>query len=644
MRVATSFEALDIKLPRGTKREGTIKVLCPKCSHKRTKSDEPVLSISFNKECKGGVCHLVNCHHCHQGAAVYENGIPDGIEQLNVKPNTNHRKPDIDLSKYALDDDTIEWFKERGISKTTLLHYQVKGVRYPFRAGKKEDGIIFPNFRLGELINVQFRNLGGKQTKDYKSIAGAEQAFFGLDDLITDGFLETDTVIITEGQVDQYSLYEAGYSYVLSVPNGSPFPDEQKAHIKPPQLAYIDDPVAQFVFNNVKKVILFGDDDSPGRQLMNEIATRVGVEKVFMVKHPPGMKDANDVLKKFGKDKLIELIEGAEKMPIRGIVTISQLRNQVMNLYDVGADSGLSSGWTNLDKIVRASRGGRVYVITGVPESGKTRFLANWLIQLAKLHGVKTSIFTPESRPFGNFVTKMVQIKSGKRFGYPGEDDRISREEVDDALIWLDKYFTFNTPEERTVKELTKTWKAQLQADGTRFGVLDPFNYILRPDNKTEAQIVLDSMTYLSDWAVTNNFNVFVIVHPTKVPITEKTGEYPVVNPYNLYGSSHWFNATDGIISIWRSIQDPDHPVHVYVLKQKQEELGVSNKSAHFYYDVDTGIYKPTDPYIYGGSTKNPLRNIRPIDSPVDEAYIDDGMSVDGDQPDYVDESLLTRR
>lgn len=619
--ITTSFQEAGIKFPGRYKKEGTTKTLCPRCSHTRKKSDEPCLWINFNQ--KNGhdqIGHLYKCFNCSFSGGVYEDGLPT-IDRYEIKPKIEYVKPRVTLDDFDLDSSTIKWFKARGIEKQTLLDFGIKSAEYKFRKDKpSEDAIMFPFFKNGELINIQYRNLGDAENKDYKSVRGAELIFYGYDHLVKDGVLDFKKVVVVEGPVDALTVYQSGYP-VLSVPNGSSFGDEKQTITKVPRLRYLDDPDIQFVFKNVEEVILFGDDDTAGRRLMDELATRIGPEKCFKVRHPEGAKDANDVLRKYGAQKVVEVIESAQRMPVQGVVTVSQIRDQVLSLYESGPDTGLTSGWNNLDKVVRVGQG-RVIVITGVPESGKTRFNINWIMELAKRHDIQASIFTPESRPYSNFLSKMVQINTGKRFGKPGEEDRITKDELVKSLDWIDKHFTFNTPVTRTVKEITDTWKHQLQSTGVRYGVLDPFNYIIRPDNINETSFVLQSLTYLTDWAVTNNFTVFVIVHPRQHPFNEKTGEYPVVTPYQLYGSSHWFNASDTILSIWRSMSDPEQPVHLFVLKQKQEELGTSNHSVRFDYDVSIGIYVPRDTFIYSGGTKNPPRNRR-VDVEEDAEYTD---------------------
>ena len=591
-----SFDQAGVTFPRSFKQEGTKKILCPVCSSERLKKDEPCLSITFNKENTGK--HFAFCHHCKFRFVVVPEGVPDEDPdrlQFNQQPR-KYRDPaeTYNLDDFDLTDDVVEWFEKRGIPEEILVRYQIKGcfTAFPGSGKGKEPAIMFPFFKDGKLINIQFRNLGDKD-KQYKAVKDCQMIYYGIDDVVMDGYVASDTLYIVEGQIDKLTMRVCGFPFVWSVPNGSPFEKEGDPPVKTPRLEFHDDPDIQFVLSRVSKIVFVGDADHQGRRLVNELATRCGINKCYKVTYQNGCKDINDVFRKYGKEGVVSVIEGAHKFPVTGVVRFAQLKDRIITLFEQGPDCGLSTGFDNLDEVFRVGAG-RVIAVTGVPESGKSRFLANILIHLARLHGVRSSLFSPESRPFENFAAKMTQIVLGKPFGKPGDDERITLKEVLRTFDWLEEYFTFNDCESRNLEDILAVWESQLMSEGVRYGVLDPFNYITRPPNVDEGSFVLKSLTTVSNWAVKNQFTVFIVVHPKKMEIGKRSGEYPVVQPYDIMGSSHWYNCTDFILSLWRSIQF-DMPVQVHVLKAKQEELGTSRKKRLFQYDVKTGIYLPYD-------------------------------------------------
>lgn len=603
--IGSNWKDVGITPPRG-KHNGSAKVLCPKCSHtRRNKPDDPCLSITFDKtdSRSGKPCHLFHCHHCHYRGAVFLDGIPSGDFDVMTYAKTEYRKPDIKVDDYDLTEEVIEWFAKRGIREDTLNRLKIKAVEWTFEKSRgDEPAIMFPSFKDRELINAQFRNLGDGKTKRYRSIGGCQLIYYGFDRVVAGGHILTNRVIVTEGYIDAATAEQCGFPFTMSVPNGSPFEEEGKPEVTNPKMDFHNDPDAQYLFSHVDKVVFAGDDDFQGRKLVKELATRVGIEKCYRVTYPEGCKDLNEVLVMYGEAKVIETIERAERFPVEGVIRISQLRDEVKQLYTTGFDTGLTTGFPNLDPYFRVGLG-KVILLTGVPESGKSRLMANFCNNLSDLHGIKWSGFTPENRPFGTYAAKMAQIRTKKPFGKPGDDDRMSEEELDAAMNWMDQYFTFNSPADRSLSKILEIWKYQLMTEGTRYGIIDPFNYVARPDGKVdEAQFILKFLVELADWCAKNNCTAFVVAHPTKVetiktkdPDDPRNGEYPVITPYRISGSAHWNNCADFILSIWRSVNHRDQPVRLHVLKAKQEELGTSNEHADFVYDVKTGIYLPHD-------------------------------------------------
>jgi len=586
-----SFEKAGVTLPKRVKHEGTIKILCPQCSHERLKNEEACLSITFNKDGSGK--HFGYCHHCKFKFVVVPEGVPDdgNDDRLTYEAPKSYRKCPYVMKDFDLDNDTVDWFASRGISRKTLEACGIASCDYEFTKKRgPEPSAMFPFFKDGELVNIQFRNLGDGKTKEFRAVKDCQKIYYGFDDVVMDGYIASDTLYIVEGPLDKLTMKECGFPFVWSVPNGSPFESEGKEPVREPKLEYHNDPDAQFVISRVSKIVFVGDADHQGRRLVNELASRCGINKCWKVTYPDNCKDINDVLRLYGKEKVTEVIENAHRFPVHGVVRINELRDDIIHLYEQGPDTGLSTGFDNLDEIFRVGKG-RVVVITGVPESGKSRFLTNILKNLAELHGVRISMFTPESRPYADFTAKMAQIKTGKPFGRPGDEDRITLKEVLRTVDWLSEYFTFNEAPARTIEELLQIWEGQLLAEGVHYGVLDPFNHIVRPPNVDEGTFALKSLTMMSNWAVKNSFTIFVVVHPRKMEVG-KNGEYRTVQPYDIMGSSHWYNCSDFILSLWRSILF-DLPVKVHVLKAKQEELGTSRTSCLFRYDRDTGIYTP---------------------------------------------------
>jgi len=73
--------------------------------------------------------------------------------------------------------------------------------------------MAFPYYRNGQLVNVKYRG----PNKTFWQVKGAEKILYGLDDIVNQ-----EWIIIVEGEIDKLALEEAGFSNVVSVPDGAP--------------------------------------------------------------------------------------------------------------------------------------------------------------------------------------------------------------------------------------------------------------------------------------------------------------------------------------------------------------------------------------------------------------------------------------
>jgi twinkle protein len=222
----------------------------------------------------------------------------------------------------------------------------------------EEDVICFNYFREEELINIKFRG----RRKIFKLATNAELIFYHLD-----GIKDKSECVITEGEIDAMSFYEAGVHNVTSVPNGAAVGSNQ-------QLIYLDNCIEYFA--KMKKIVLATDDDMAGRNLRSELARRLGKERCYQVTYPIGSKDANEVLVKYGSQALKEVYENATVWPLEGIRTLndSDIKKTVLDWYENGYPKGLRTHIPGFDELLQFWPG-QLTLCTGVPQSGKSEFL-----------------------------------------------------------------------------------------------------------------------------------------------------------------------------------------------------------------------------------------------------------------------------
>jgi len=365
--------------------------------------------------------------------------------------------------------------------------------------------------------------------KEFRSEVGAERILYGLDDV-----KEGDTpVILVEGEMDKLSLWEAGFRNCVSVP---------------------------------------------------EVCSRVT--------WPEGCKDANDVLKEYDKKILAECIEHAEPYPIVGTYTTGDLSEQLFDLYDNGLEKGVSTGWDSLDKHYLI-RPGCFSVLTGIPGSGKSNWLDAMMVNIAKKHGWRFAIFSPENQPLEDHMSRIMEKYVGAPFR-DGPNMRMTRDELENATEWAKEHFQWILPEddhEWTLEKILDTARGLVRRYGIRGLVIDPWNELETQRGEfSETEFIGLCLKRARQFARRYGIHLWIVAHPAKM-YRDKSGAYPVPSLWDISGSAHWRNKSDTGVVIYRDLADPDSKVvEIHVQKQRFRQDGGMGMSTLTYRHT-TGSY-----------------------------------------------------
>jgi twinkle protein len=348
------------------------------------------------------------------------------------------------------------------------------------------------------------------------------------------------------------------------VPDGAPA-IESKSFDK--KFTYID--VEDTAIEAVEKFILAVDNDAPGKKLEEELARRLGKERCYRVQWPEGCKDANEVLIKLGKDALANLVQYAEPYPVDGIFELQSFGNDLDNIYENGLPAGLSTGWENLDGFYRPMEG-QWTLVTGVPGMGKSEWLDGLALNLAKQHGWMIGVCSPENQPITFHAAKLMEKYAGKRL------HKMDKQEYEDAKEWVNHYFKFIMPEDRTLDSVLAKAKLLVRRYGMQGMIIDPYNEIIhtnRKDGVSETEYVSEFLAQIRGCARSLGIHIWLVAHPTKLQ-KGMDGKYPVPTGYDVAGSAHFFNKADNIIAVHRDKSNPDAYVEVHVQKIRSRWLG----------------------------------------------------------------------
>lgn len=248
----------------------------------------------------------------------------------------------------------IEYLESRGISAYTAKKYKIT-VRK-----NNSDILVFPFFdEQNKLQFVKYRNTkyNGKGNKEWCE-RDTKPILFGMAQCV-----DFNRLIITEGQIDSLSVAECGFNNVVSVPTGAQGFT---------WLANCWDWITKF-----KEVIVFGDFEKGKITLIDTLEKRLKtVVKCVRKEDYLCEKDANDILRKFGKEAIKTAVNNAELREIKYVKRLADVKSR--NLKDLPK---IETGIKTLDRICGGLLLGHVTLLSGKRGEGKSTFMSQLIAE-----------------------------------------------------------------------------------------------------------------------------------------------------------------------------------------------------------------------------------------------------------------------
>lgn len=561
---------LGIKLRR---RSGTEKTTCPQCSESRRNKKDPCLSVNITEG-------VYNCHNC---------GWKGNVKSFERKDSRkNYQKPSQDMLKQMeLSEKVVKYFGDRGISEATLKKFFIHG-REEFmpQTQKKERCIVFPYVRENEIVNAKYRD----GNKNFKLVKDAELVFFGMQTLVG-----RHTAIITEGEIDALSVYEAGFGNeyeaeadkdgvvvehelgrwaVLSVPNGASKGSQR--------MEYLDN--CSDWLSIIDEFVIAVDNDEAGKSLKDELVRRLGAEKCRVVSYPMdsvvsdskggrrACKDLNEVLVHFGKDAVKEAVMSSQAIPVDGVYFLDDVFPQMLDSFRRGTQLAATTRFGEFDEFFRWKKGD-INVIVGYGNHGKTTFWLQMMLTKSIYDGWKWAIFSPENYPANDFYDDLIEMYCGKWL------DKMTEEEYIDACLFIDLHFFYVYPEfEHDLESIHEKFRYLILKKGVDGVMIDPFNQLDKNQKAYERddQYISNTMKDVKRFALLNAVSYNIIMHP-KSPQYNQDKSLPVVDMYDIAGGAMTGNKADQIISYYRPnfhVNKNDSAVQVHMQKVKRKRTG----------------------------------------------------------------------
>ena len=540
--------------------------LCPFCQggshHDKDSFALNVSNLTYN--CKRGTCGKKG--HFSQLCKEYGEKPESDWRNFEMKkpPKKIYKMPEtkIDPAKKRVEDYLIL----RGLSKET---WERRGV------GETNGNIALPYIEDGKVVLVKFRKpekYDGNGQKAWRE-AGGKAVLWGMDLCDTE-----KPLVIVEGEMDALALDEAGVKNVVSVPSGAS------------DLTWIEN--CWDWLDKFKKIIIWGDNDDPGREMVRNIIVRLGEWKCSIVDSP--WKDANVCLIKEGKEKTAEYAKNAKPIPIYGLIDLADVVP-----IDVKNIERTRSNVPGIDEAIGGFLMGELSVWTGKSGQGKSTFLSQMLLETVN-EGKPVCAYSGELRADrfqywinlqaagkNNLSFHMDNVKQ-KQVAYLEKDINSKIREWYRGKFWLyDNNINSESAEETGIIKLF-TYAASKY--GCRVFLVDNL-MTAKYTQVSEDDFFRAQSSFVGElvrFAKTYNVHVHLVAHPRKT-----RGR---IEKEDISGTGDITNRADNVFAVERAEEDTALGCDSVVTILKNRSEGVQNYEIGLMFDPDSKrFWQPTD-------------------------------------------------
>ena len=265
--------------------------------------------------------------------------------------------------------------------------------------------------------------------------------------------------------------------------------------------------------------------------------------------------------------------------------TTANMMEGVMRLLNHPEDEeGLPLLWDNVDLALKPE----MYVVTGIPSSGKSTWLDNVLMNSIKMHDKKWAVFSPESHPIELHMKQLIEIGTSTNFHGLWNGKKTSEEKIGKVMDYLaDKLFMM-TPsgDNLKIERLLELAEYLVEEYGVTDILIDPYNEFSHTRDRgiSETEYVSQFLGDIRRFINKHGVAVWIVAHPAKLRKVEmvlsdgsRGEDYPVPTAYDISGSANWYNKPDNVIAVHRdkdTQRNPDNEVTINIQKVRRKTTG----------------------------------------------------------------------
>lgn len=330
--------------------------ICPYCNPKPTRDN--VKSFSINLTTGRFKCFRASCGV--QGNMItlakdFDFSLGNEVDEY-YQPKKQYRKFKKQERPIEPKPEAVQYLESRGISEEVAKEYEITVQT------DKPNILVFPFYdEKGILQFVKYRKTDYDKEKDKNKEwceVNCKPILFGMKQC-----KDFSRLVITEGQVDSLSVATVGISNAVSVPTGAK--------------GFTWVPYCWNWINQFEEIVVFGDFEKGHITLLDELSRRFKIT----VKHVreedyKDCKDANEILKKYGKEQVRTCVENAVIVPMKQLIQLSDVED-----IDIFKIPKLRAGIKQVDRLLYGGLPlGGVVLISGKPGEGKSTLASQILV------------------------------------------------------------------------------------------------------------------------------------------------------------------------------------------------------------------------------------------------------------------------
>lgn len=518
----------------------------------------------------------------HEYCFVCEHRVPGSEERTSSlserRPRGDYKMQQSGVWNFGESNGQYSALLSRGISKATCQKAgywiaKVNGVSYQIADYRDQNG---------SLVSQKIRD----KNKEFKTSGSHKSdALFGKH-LWSGG----KKIVVTEGEIDMLTVMELqDCKYpVVSLGHGASAAKKTCAA----NFEYLD----QF-----DQIILMFDMDEAGRKAVEEAAQVLPPGKVYVAVLP--FKDANECHLKGADKAVLDQIWNANPWVPDGVVSVISLKDRIKEALLSNASVGyLFSGCPGLNEKTLGMRGGEVIMVTSGSGMGKSTFVRQQMLSLARDQGLKVggALLEESVEETGQ---DLVGIANGVRLRQQPKEYKESLvadgtfDKWFDELFSTDQFHLYDSFAEAECDRLLAKLHYMRTGLGCDVIVLDHISIVVSASEESDERKMIDRlMTKLKGFAKSTGAVVIVICHLKNPEKGRAHEEGRPVSITDLRGSGALRQLSDTVIALERNQQgDMPHLVLIRVLKCRFNGIGVGI-AGYMEYNNVTGLLEAS-PY-----------------------------------------------